>query len=73
MDCIVHGVTKSWTRLSNFHFTSLSFSELITAFSMGIVCMMPASSVHTLQCMAQAFFTQVLKDCGLCKAVACFP
>ena len=23
MDCIVHGVTKSQTRLSNFHFTSL--------------------------------------------------
>ena len=23
MDCIVHGVAKSWTRLSNFHFTSL--------------------------------------------------
>ena len=22
-DCIVHGVTKSWTRLSDFHFTSL--------------------------------------------------
>ena len=22
MDCIVHGVTKSWTRLSDFHFTS---------------------------------------------------
>ena len=21
--CIVYGVTKSWTRLSNFHFTSL--------------------------------------------------
>ena len=21
MDCIVHGVTKSWTQLSNFHFT----------------------------------------------------
>ena len=20
MDCIVHGVTKSWTRLSDFHF-----------------------------------------------------
>ena len=20
MDCIVHGITKSWTRLSNFHF-----------------------------------------------------
>ena len=23
MDCIVHGVTKSWTRLSDFHFISL--------------------------------------------------
>ena len=23
MDCIVHRVTKSWTRLSDFHFTSL--------------------------------------------------
>ena len=23
MDCIVNGVTKSWTRLSDFHFTSL--------------------------------------------------
>ena len=22
MDCIVHGVTESWTRLSDFHFTS---------------------------------------------------
>ena len=24
MDCIVHGVAKSWTRLSDFHFTSLN-------------------------------------------------
>ena len=23
MDCIVHGVAKSWTRLGDFHFTSL--------------------------------------------------
>ena len=23
MDCIVHAVAKSWTRLSDFHFTSL--------------------------------------------------
>ena len=23
MNCIVHGVAKSWTRLSDFHFTSL--------------------------------------------------
>ena len=26
MDCIVHGVTKSWTQLSDFHFTSLHVS-----------------------------------------------
>ena len=26
MDCIAHGVAKSWTRLSNFHFTSLSLN-----------------------------------------------
>ena len=28
MDCIVHGVTKSQTRLSNFHFTFLSPGDL---------------------------------------------
>ena len=26
MDCIVHGVTKSWTRLSDFHFTHFSLN-----------------------------------------------
>ena len=26
MACIVHGVAKGWTRLSDFHFFSLSFS-----------------------------------------------
>ena len=28
MDCIVHGVANSWTRLSNFHF-SLSVNMLM--------------------------------------------
>ena len=27
MDCIVHGVAKSWTELSDFHFTLLHFSH----------------------------------------------
>ena len=27
MDCMVHGVTKSWTRLSDFHFTDGSAGE----------------------------------------------
>ena len=26
MDCIVHGVAKSWTRLSDFHFQFLPFN-----------------------------------------------
>ena len=38
MDCIVHGVTKSQARLSNFHFTSLQeviCSRRIVFFSLG--------------------------------------
>ena len=27
MDCIVHGVTKSWTQLSDFHFTSVDWAR----------------------------------------------
>ena len=27
MDCIVHGVTKSWTQQSNFHFTWSTFGH----------------------------------------------
>ena len=27
MDCIVHGVTKSWTQLSDFHFTTSSLGQ----------------------------------------------
>ena len=29
MDCIVHGVAESWTRLSNFHFHYVSVSECL--------------------------------------------
>ena len=36
MDCIVHGVAKSQTRLSNFHFISLHFGEVsLLGFSIG--------------------------------------
>ena len=30
MDCMVHGVTKSWTRLSNFHCEALCFTYIIS-------------------------------------------
>ena len=26
MDCIVHGVSKNWTQLSDFHFVTFTFS-----------------------------------------------
>ena len=29
MNCIVHGIAKNWTRLSDFHFTSLHFGKII--------------------------------------------
>ena len=28
MDCIVHGVAKNWTRLSNSHFTSVNEKDV---------------------------------------------
>ena len=28
MDCIVHGISKSWTRPNDFHFTSLRYEEM---------------------------------------------
>ena len=30
MDCIVHGVAKSWTRLNNFHFTLLHCYRILS-------------------------------------------
>ena len=36
MDCIVHGVAKSQTRLSNFHFTSLYFTAATQQMNGGV-------------------------------------
>ena len=32
MNCIVHGVAKSWTRLSDFHFLALSTGAVLVPF-----------------------------------------
>ena len=37
MDCIVHGVTKSWIRLSNFHFTESSLWHFIYSMDCHII------------------------------------
>ena len=42
MDCIVHGVTKGWTQLSNFHFTFLyMLLLLLSRFSRVRLCATP--------------------------------
>ena len=48
MDCIVHGVTKSQTWLSDFHFTSLHFTSLLALFSFFLFFFYHAS--HFLDC-----------------------
>ena len=37
MDCVVHGVAKSWTQLSNFHFKIVLISDKIV-FHSSISC-----------------------------------
>ena len=43
MDCIVHGVTKSRTRLSNFHFLAVQccvgFSSSLFSLLCGCLCL----------------------------------
>ena len=34
MDCIIHGVTKSWTQLSDFHFQVVIVLLLLVSFSL---------------------------------------
>ena len=48
MDCIVDGVTKSQTILSNFHFQSLTQSSPVLCSPME--CSLPASSVYGASC-----------------------
>ena len=51
MDCIVHGVAKSWTRLSDFH-----FDYMLTGFPGGAIGKEPAC-----QCRRQGFDPWVSK------------
>ena len=51
MDCIVHGVAKSWTRLSNFHFNRLRFlcSEKKGIFTnVNLPCLIFHSAINLL-------------------------
>ena len=39
MDCIVHGVTKSWTQLSDFHFHFHQWASLIAQLVKNLLAM----------------------------------
>ena len=50
MDCIVYGVTKSWTQLSDFHFHAFrTFSHLcqLPASSRPLLCHLKFQTLHT--------------------------
>ena len=54
MDCIGHGVTKSWTRLSNFHFHFLGLPDcpdfaLLRAFLLSGSLCLPLKSKERLK------------------------
>ena len=79
MDCIVHGVAKSWTRLCNFHFTSFSLSCFTEGLSrhagllsteLSFVCFL---ILQALWCWSQRpyrFQNESLNNCfSNCKAV----
>ena len=81
MDCIVHGVAKSWTQLSNFHFHySLNHSQASAAAAAAkslqlcptlcdpIDSSLPGSSVPgILQAMVLERAAIALSDFLLCK------
>ena len=43
MDCIVHGVAKSWTQLSNFHFHIWTLIQTLSLFSYCCLTLLPFS------------------------------
>ena len=66
MDCLVHRITKSQTRLSDFHFTSLHFTLLFCAqcFNMWVTWLGSESSQH---------FTSILQTCNIPLSLMGFP
>ena len=63
MNCIVHGVTKNWTQLSNFHFTSLHI--LYSSFGkMAIQILIPFCSIglHFFVCTLSCINSLSISD-----------
>ena len=73
MDCIVHGVAKSQTRLSNFHFTftreGVKVAQSCLTLRNPMDCSLPGFSVHgifqarILALLQRNFLTQGSNPC----------
>ena len=46
MDCIVHGVTKSWTQLNNFHFHFTFPLRIFSYWPLGLSHLPPLCKVE---------------------------
>ena len=58
MDCIVHGVTKSWTQLSNFHFYFSMFQNMFRSSTKSIL--IKHTYISLLWCYDKRFSTYIL-------------
>ena len=58
MDCIVHGVSKSWTRLSDFH-----FHLLLLLFVALLVCCLSVALLDKSQTKSQCCFKSLFFTC----------
>ena len=50
MDCKVHGVRKSWTLLSDFHFVYTMMLLLLSRFSRVRLCATPETAARQAPC-----------------------
>ena len=66
MDCIVHGVTKSWTQLSDFHFLSKSDSGFPVTKAKGLAGREPLGGWRAL---AEGGGTVVRQALGCLKMI----
>ena len=55
MDCIVHGVSKSWTWLSNFHFVHFKVYNIMKLWSQYVLWISIISYVHKIKKIEKIF------------------
>ena len=74
MECIVHGVTKSQTRLSNFHFTSLTVTvATVLAKTLTVILAFKTRKPRTTmtQLLVTGAANYVIPMCSLIQVIIC--